>query len=100
MRDLPDIASIICLTEGEGTARDRMRCRAIAARERRQGWAPYAALAAELAELLGEPAGPDVLARLAAGIRLGRFDRDRRLEAILWRFVRQRLGENDPDFML
>lgn len=92
------------LEEGGAAGRDGGRCRAIAERERQQGWAPYAALAAELAELLGEPAGPGLLARLAAAIRLGHFDApgpdQARLEALLWRFVRLRLGENNPEFIL
>ena len=101
MRDLPDITVLIELAIGEAAGRDGVRCRAIAERERQQGEAPYAALAMELAGLLGEPAGPGLLARLAADIRLGRFDAPNpKLESFLWRYVRQRLGENDPDFSL
>jgi hypothetical protein len=102
MRDLPDINKLLDLIEGNSSASER--CRAIAERERRQGWAPYAAFEEEFARLLGEAVGPGLLARLAAEIRRGRFDAPgperTRLEALLWQLVRQRLSENNPEFSL
>jgi hypothetical protein len=76
------------------------RGRVIAERERREGRAPYAALEAEMASLLGLPAAPGLLARLAAEIRSGRFDNSAAVETWLWRYVGQRLRENDPEFFI
>jgi hypothetical protein len=99
MRDLPDITQILGLANcAEPTL--VARGRAIAERERREGWAPYAALEEEMATLLGLPAGLGLLARLAAEIRGGRFDDNATVETWLWRYVDQRLRENDPDFII
>lgn len=104
MRDLPDISELIALIERDDAAPQAARCRAIAQREARTGWAPYAALATEIAALLGDAAGAAPLARLAGQIRHGGFDAPgparARLEALLRRLVRQRLLENNPDFLL
>jgi hypothetical protein len=97
MRDLPEIARLLDLAaEGEGAL--AARCRVIAAREAATGWAPYAAVQAEMAALLGNPPRPEVLTRLAQAIRAGRFDApdaDRtKLEALLWRHAVFRMTEN------
>ena len=80
------------------------RCRAIAQRERELGWAPYAAIAANLAGLVGAAEGPRLLERLAAEIRQGRFDapgrEQARLKALLGATVRQKLRENNPSFII
>lgn len=93
MRDPPDIEILLTLA---GTAEDEAlaaRFRAIAARERAAGLAPYEAIAAEL--------GQD-LAELAADIRRGRFDApglaQQRLVRLLWRLALQKLRENNPAF--
>ncbi len=99
MRDLPDIAHILELVSGADPALAE-RCRAIAERERRAGWAPYAALEAEMAKLMDLPAGSELLARLAGEIRRGRFDDNAEVEAWLRRYISQRLTENDPEFFM
>ena len=103
MRDLPDIAQLFDLAEGADAALVA-RCQAIAERERAEGWAPYAALQADMTKLLEVPVAPNPLTRLALDIRGGRFDKPgperARLEALLWRHVVQRLRENDPEFII
>jgi hypothetical protein len=99
MRDLPDIADLMELTSGAdpGLA---ARCQAIAERERLQGWAPYAALAPEMAKLLDLPVGLDLLARLAAEIRRGELGDNAEVESLLWLYVCQRLKENEPELLI
>jgi len=93
MRDPPDIESLLALAEGAEDAMLAARCRAIAARERATGLAPYRAIAAELG---------DDLAGLAADIRRGRFDAPgperQRLTRLLWRLALLKLRENNPAF--
>ena len=80
------------------------RCREIAERERRYGWAPYAAIAAGLAALLRRAGGAGLLARVAADIRAGRFDalgpERARLDNLLWQLATLKLRENNPDFIM
>jgi hypothetical protein len=104
MRDLPDISWIIAIPENghEGTLVARRR--AIAAREAQNGAAPYAALAAEFAALIGAEQGAALLARLVGAIRAGRFDESGpervQFEILLWRFASLRLAEDDPIFII
>jgi hypothetical protein len=106
MRDLPDITQIIDLVEDsleEPEEALAARGRAIATRELQHGAAPYAAIAAEFAALIGEAQGAALLSRLVGQIRAGRFDEpgpeQAQLEDLLWRFACLRLAENDPYFM-
>ncbi len=99
MRDRPDIETLLALAAGAADEALAARCRAIAAREREGGPAPYDALAAELRALTG---GGGSLAALAADIRRGRFDAEgperERLVRFLAGLALQKLRENNPDF--
>jgi hypothetical protein len=104
VRDLPDIADLMALAD-DAPRREKalvQRCHDIAARERRHGTEPYAAIAAGLAALCGGPAGAGLLAHVAAEIGAGNFDAPgperARLEKLLWRFVLLKLHENNPEF--
>jgi hypothetical protein len=102
MRDPPEIETLLALAARSDEAALAARCRAIAARERACGTAPYDALGTELRALLGGgDRAPDLVA-LSAEIMRGRFDapgpdRDR-LVRFLWRVTLQKLRENNPDF--
>jgi hypothetical protein len=102
MRDLPDIAQLLDLAE-DGADALAARCRAIAEREREEGRAPYAAIEADIANLLDLPVAPDLLNHLARAIRRGRFDQPgperARLDALLYRHAVQRLRETYPEFI-
>jgi hypothetical protein len=103
MRDPPDIETLLALADDESDGALVARCRAIAARERDAGMAPYDAIETELRALCGSDE-LEALAMLAAAIRRGRFDDmgggQDRLIRLLWRFALQKLRENNPDFEL
>ncbi len=104
MRDLPDIETLLALSAGAGDEALAARCRAIAAREREFGLTPYETLAAELRAACGGGDPREILARLAADIRRGRFDapgpEQEKLVRLLWRLTLQKLRENNPGFEL
>jgi hypothetical protein len=91
MRDLPDIAVLLALADAADDALAQ-RCRAIAARERQQGMAPYDRLRIRLVALQGD----DDLARLARDIRADRCAGRDEIRQWLWDFTVQRLSENNP----
>jgi hypothetical protein len=103
MRDRPEIAALLALAEGERDGALVARCHAIAERERRGGDAPYHAIAAELCAICGEGDPPALLARLAAALREGRFDRPgaerTRVERLLWWLTTLKLQESNPAFL-
>ncbi|HUK58512.1 MAG TPA: DUF6285 domain-containing protein [Stellaceae bacterium] len=101
MRDPPDIDTLLELAAAGGDAELTSRCRAIAARERANGMAPYEALGAELRALPGGGDRAPDLAALTAAIVDGQFDaapERERLVRFLWRLALQKLRENNPGF--
>jgi Domain of unknown function (DUF6285) len=105
MRDPPDTAQLLALAAAAPASERPLaeRVRAIAARERRYGDSEYDAIAAALGRLYGAGTGADLLRRLAADIRAGRFDAPGPARAMvasaLRAHVAQRLRESNPAFL-
>jgi hypothetical protein len=116
MRDLPDAGSLVNLARqaldalpalSPAAQREEValiaRCLAIAERELAFGTAAFADCRMMLAALYGAEWQEELLARLAADIAAGAFDRpgSRRdaLHRLLWRITVQKLGESNPEYL-
>jgi hypothetical protein len=99
MRDLPAASLLLALAAEAGEEEPALvqRCRDIARREEQLGDGRYDEIRRALAALYGPGDDRALLTRLAADIRIGRFDPPT-MERLLRGLIRLRLEESNPDF--